>query len=371
MGTICIIATHYARTKKLFGAQTGFFEELSTMAMKDGHQIFIVDVDQFTKYSKPIKGFTFDLNHNCWKYIDCKRPFVLYDRSFPDINTYTENLPFPEIIERNFTIFNPIKATAIMNDKYQSLKLLEQSGISFPKTELIDSNVYDSELLKTKNRFVIKPRFGMKGNDVCFAEKRGLSLELNNTGEIVKIEHLHERFKGYVIQEQIDTLFSSNGKSADFRVLLQRIDGKIQAVGSYARTGDKNLPLNLACGGRIVSIEKWLYNTAFTHEKIEQTKEALNTVALEAGNFLCSRINGIFEIGMDFILDEDNKLWCLEANSKPARLGFKLLAMDKTTPLESQKYFTDVREQSMRNIIKFGQDLLSRLSSTIKLIQIQ
>ena len=358
MGSIYIIATHYASTKRLFGAQTGFFEELSTMAMKDGHQIFIVDVNGLTKYSKPIRGFTFDLNHNCWKYIDCKEAFVIYDRYFPGINTYTENLPLSGIREKDFTIFNPIKATEIMNDKYQSVRLLEQSGVSFPKTELIDSNVYDSELLNTKNRFVIKPRFGMKGYDVCFAEKSGVSLELNNTGELVKIEHLHERFKGYIIQEQIDTLFSANGKSADFRVLLQRIDGKMQAVGSYARTGDKNLPLNLACGGRIVPIEKWLYNTAIT-EKVAQTKEALNTDALEAGDFLCSRINGIFEIGMDFILDKDYKLWCLEANSKPARLGFKLLAMDKTTPLESQKYFTDVREQSMRNIIKFGQDLLS------------
>ena len=359
MGTICVIANHYKDTKRLFGAQTGFFEELSAMAMKDGHQIFIVNIKPFSEHSKPIKGYTLDLNHNCWKYTDCKTPFVLYDRYFPDTKTHVGSRPCPEISSKHFPVFNPLKATEIMNDKYESVRLLEQSVISFPKTELIDSNVPGSKLLNTKNRFVIKPRSGMKGHGICFAERRGVSLELSKTGELVKIEQLSDRFNGYVIQERIDTLLSSNGKSTDFRVLLQKKDGELKAVGSYARTGSNDVPLNLACGGRIVAVEELLRDTGMNQRRISQTIAALETKALKAGRFLCSIVDGIFEIGMDFILDRDYILWCLEANSKPARLGFKLLSMDKATPYETQKHFACVRKQSLRNIITFGSNLLT------------
>ena len=359
MGTICIIANHYKDTKKLFGAQTGFFEELSTIARRDGHQIFVVDINRFSERGHPITGYTFDLNHNCWKYTNCEMPFVFYDRYFPAKEDHIDHRPYPEITGKHFPVFNPLKATRIMNDKYESVRFLEQSAVSFPETELIDSKVYSSRLLNTKNRFVIKPRFGMKGRGIYFAERRGVSLELNITGELIKIDQLQERFNGYVIQERIDTLLSSNGKSADFRVLLQKKDGKLRVVGSYARTGDKNLPLNLASGGRIVSVEEWFTSTGMNNKEISQATGELETKALKAGLFLCSIVYGIFEIGMDFILDRDYKLWCLEANSKPARLGFKLLSMNKTTSSESQKHFAYVREQSLRNIIAFGSNLLT------------
>jgi hypothetical protein len=73
----------------------------------------------------------------------------------------------------------------------------------------------------------------------------------------------------------------------------------------------------------------------------------ISSVAMLIASQLEVACPGIFEVGIDFLLAKDRSLWFLEANSKPARYGFKVLAEDDQYSAELRRVHRLSREHRL------------------------
>ncbi|GIP20922.1 YheC/YheD family protein [Paenibacillus sp. J22TS3] len=184
----------------------------------------------------------------------------------------------------------------------------------------------------------LKPHSGTHGKMTLHIrqaeDSRGLTLigrDPNN-----KLIHKHfedraegaawvERFTGdraYIMQPYLE-LTSSDDRPFDIRVLVQKNEsGRWSFTGMAVRQGEKNaLTSNLHGGG--TALEPVGYLTQEFGETMAQ--EAISTIR-RLSSQIPDQLEGSFgrlaELGIDFGVDRQGKVWIIEVNSKPGRSVF-------------------------------------------------
>ena len=107
----------------------------------------------------------------------------------------------------------------------------------------------------------------------------------------------------------------------DVRVMVQKDEANTwQITGLAARVGMKSrVTTNLHTGGKATNLRKLLAECGFSDNKISEITENIKNLALKIAESIENHVQPIGEIGLDFIIDETDNIWFLEANSKPGR----------------------------------------------------
>lgn len=124
----------------------------------------------------------------------------------------------------------------------------------------------------------------------------------------------------FILQKGID-LINYGGNNVDFRAEVQRDgEGNLDIVGISARIAIKNSPITIHSSA--VKLDTFL--TDYLH----YPKEEMELKRVEIINFLhliyhaLEKVYGYFgEIGIDFGLDKEGKIWFIEPNAKTAKVS--------------------------------------------------
>lgn len=227
-----------------------------------------------------IEGYTFKTH---WIKSKRKYPDVIYDLS---LFAKSENLKADKIrhkLSETCRFINPLESIPRSYDKLLFSKIMQNSNLPHPETKKLNNNSLNL-MLKKFNNVVVKPRWGCRGNNIIFTSKK------------IPVK------KDYIVQEAIDVI-TSKCLPMYFRVLIQRnFQGKLVPLSIGARRGHP------CQGGDFIS-----------YRIQAKSKKRLINLALKTAKAL-EGTNKIGEVGVDLVLDRNNKAWVIETNLKTGHM---------------------------------------------------
>ncbi|WP_313996283.1 YheC/YheD family protein [uncultured Paenibacillus sp.] len=151
----------------------------------------------------------------------------------------------------------------------------------------------------------------------------------------------------YVAQPLLE-LTSPDGAPFDIRILVQKDGaGGWRISGAGVRIGlPGTATANLHGGGSARRLEPFL-TAAYGEPAARKLTARLREAALQAAGLLEQSFGRLSELGLDFGLEPDGRLWFIEANGKPGRMIFRLtgdgeaLRLSVLQPLAYARYLLD------------------------------
>ncbi|RAL26855.1 YheC/YheD family protein [Thermoflavimicrobium daqui] len=148
-----------------------------------------------------------------------------------------------------------------------------------------------------------------------------------------------DKLKNYLVQQGI-RLLKVNGRPVDFRVHMHKDStGKWKVVGIAAKVaGLGSVTTHVRTGGSVFTddlLKEILPNHA------QKVKEMLVQAAVEIAEVLEEKLSGpLGELGMDMGIDQNQRIWLFEVNSKPGRHIFHHPNL-REAGRQSAKYITE------------------------------
>jgi glutathione synthase/RimK-type ligase-like ATP-grasp enzyme len=202
-----------------------------------------------------------------------------------------------------------------------------------PETRLLGARSLEDMLCQYQEVF-IKPVNGSQGRNIVrlsAAESR-LTASFSSAGTAHEQKSFPDsaaflkwfepqlRRRMYLIQEPIQ-LASLNGRQLDFRVLCHKgPQNSWRATSAVARvSAEQQFVSNIARGGETMKPVKALSLVADRATAVQQAA-LMKELAIEAAGIISNASEGLVgELGMDIGVDQQGKLWIIEANSKPSK----------------------------------------------------
>lgn len=213
-----------------------------------------------------------------------------------------------------------------------------------------------SELLQTNKLVYIKPSYGSKGMSVY-------RVELTDKGDIhISMHSLAPTYicrKNEDIQEKLDKLLGPetylvqqgirmcqlDHQFFDIRVLVQKgIRGEWTVSAITCRVAYEQYFNTSMCEAVYDAAE--IFSRLFTPEKMNEILLSLHEISVKAAREAETHMGSLGELSVDFVLDEQSKLWIIELNGKPQKTLYDDLACLKhknliySRPLEYAYYLS-------------------------------
>lgn len=130
--------------------------------------------------------------------------------------------------------------------------------------------------------------------------------------------------KHYIIQQGVD-LIGVSGRPMDFRALLLKPDSEWSFMGIMGKQAVREQIVTNHCrGGSSVTFQEALKNAKeLEDEEIERLEKEMESLSQRIAETLSKRFYLISELGLDIGIDQDLKLWLIEANTRPQYNLFK------------------------------------------------
>jgi glutathione synthase/RimK-type ligase-like ATP-grasp enzyme len=147
-------------------------------------------------------------------------------------------------------------------------------------------------------------------------------------GNLQELERKLRSFMGskrYLAQQQIN-LLRKDGCIMDLRVMTQKNRiGKWTVTGNAFRIGKAgSITSNISGGGSVGDVQT-LLNLYFDKTQVKEIMNDIDFLALETARTMETRLGPTGELGIDIGVDQNGKIWLIEANLKPARKIFLLM----------------------------------------------
>lgn len=216
-------------------------------------------------------------------------------------------------------------------NKWNVYNLLIQSNLQMyiPDTFLFNGAEV-VELVEKHKLVYVKPTYGYQG-------KRVHRLELKENGDIhISIHSFAPRFicrKNEDIQQKITKLLGEtifivqkgirssqiDNKNYDIRALVQKdIIGNWTISTVVCRVANK-LYFNTGVYESICGADEILTRIIPQKEMKETILKSINDISVNAAQVLDTHMGLLGELSVDFVLDEEMKLWIIEVNGKPQK----------------------------------------------------
>ena len=306
-------------------------QKLSRLALEKGIFFYCFCLDRIDWENKKVEAFYFNPQSNAWESKPLPFPEVLYDMA-----TYPFDPEKRKIAKEANKSLRLIPDLQPINSKryfgkwetYKAVTFFEEAKACVPFTEQLTPLTLENFSSLNKPCFV-KSNYGSYGKEVFRVEKEGDQFICGTGGSNVEkwsfdtIDSLYsflneELGDNCIIQEAV-TLNTIEGRIFDMRVLAQKnLYGKWVISTINCRIASEGaIVTNYAQGSReaVFAPEDELPHPLLSWKKIRDFSYDM-LLALEA-NF-----GTLGEVGLDVALDEDGKLWLLEANSKPNTIGY-------------------------------------------------
>lgn len=331
-----------------FSGQTTFFADIACVAQEQGGELAVFDLAEAAKPYGPVKGLRFEVQERRWRETTEYLPYALYDRYFSEAEEIELHKHRRAALAGMHRLFNPPLARVMM-DKWRCGELVRQAGFRVPETALVEDLDGVRSVVAAGDAWVLKPRRGMKGQGIRFLCRHGENLTFMDSRAPAELECLPAAFPDYLIQRYVASLRTPSGHEVCLRALVQMEDDGPKMVGVYLRANEAFKPSNLASGGSVVALEE-LASAADCPGVRQAEIEACAVGIFEAAR---RHMAGLFEAGVDLIPAADG-LHFIEANSKPARLGLKLLERDARQPDAVRDANRAARRRSLLNIVAYA-----------------
>lgn len=347
------------------GERTLFFSKLLATERKVGAYVFLFGANHINWEEGTMDGYMFSDQGWCKKSLPF--PHVVYDR-LPNRRTEKHKLltETRKKMQQDYAIpwFNP----GFFNkwDIHQKLIIEENIVPYLPETDN-KITIERMEHFLAKYSFIyLKPVNGSLGlglYKIIYNREENLyyvrfkNEEFQNKlqrfssletllGTVMKKKNL----AGYLIQQGIH-LLKMDGSYVDFRVHTNKDEHGKWIVSAIAAklSGKGSVTTHLNSGGVVKTISE-LFPTEVEQQEVTQK---LTNASLLISNAIDTHLPGfIGEIGFDFGIDKEKKVWFFEANSKPGRSIFyhpKLRNEDMLTRKLSIEYAVYLTEKTIQH----------------------
>lgn len=185
------------------------------------------------------------------------------------------------------TVMNPASVIERTVDKFHTSALLENAGLSTPRTVVVQRMDDAMEAFQMMGDVIVKPLFGSNGKGIVRVNDEEIAYRVFRALELERAV--------YYVQETLPSL-SGHGTGRDLRVFIvgQRVVAAIWRSGDGWRT-------NLSRGA--------------------EAQKAELTPALEELSLAAARVMGAEYAGVDLLPTPDGKVYVLEVNGSPGWRG--------------------------------------------------
>nr|WP_246593678.1 YheC/YheD family protein [Evansella tamaricis] len=202
-----------------------------------------------------------------------------------------------------------------------------------PKTRQLKTRQDLTEMLNFASSIYLKPFWGKEGAGIIKVHKekgsyfityptdRGWQTKnVKTIDQLVELLHVRIQKRQYLIQQSITPLHHLK-TPVDFRILcIKNSLGEWQSCSAIARVGEDNKIVSNLSQGATQKKAISLLREFFPESEAVQIERFLHELAKHGAQVLDRETNGIYgELGFDFMLDNDIRVWILEVNIKPSK----------------------------------------------------
>lgn len=246
-----------------------------------------------------------------------------------------------------------IKKVWAAASKWKKHQILSTSSFIqrfLPQTDELDQQTL-WKYLEAFPMVYVKPVYGSGGYGLLKITKRGHAYEIqtNQIKRVCKDKYQLLQFikhfvhgKKYIIQQGID-LMSIEQHPIDFRVLLLKPQGKWEVMGIMGKLGKKEkIVTNYCQGAKAIPLPIAIKRSSMENEQVNTIEELLFDIGLEVAYLVSNEYKYVREIGLDIAIDSKEKIWIIEANTRP---NFKLFKYhpDKILYPKIYRYIRHIR----------------------------
>ncbi|WP_186579192.1 YheC/YheD family endospore coat-associated protein [Aquibacillus kalidii] len=325
--TLGVFIAGFDSENELLGPRTSLYEKMSQAGNKMGFQTVFFGHQHIFSNSKEIYAYYY--NKNKWQRKSLPIPTVIYNR-IPNrkIEHHPNVIEAKKILNKQATLFNQ----NFFNkwEIYERLMKNPDCSYLLPKTILHPSYKKIATLVEQHGLY-IKPIHGSRGEGIVKCSKLDTGelechyyiKEKPQVNRYINIDafftqHFPNGLKGYVAQEEIPLLKKRNS-AIDFRVHVNKNDRNNWEVTIICAkfAGKGSLTTHVQRGGSLHLVDE-----LFSKEETKRITNKLSTTAVDLSYKLEQALEeNVGEIGYDFGIDQEGKIWLFEANSKP---GFSI-----------------------------------------------
>lgn len=340
-----LLMQRWSDPERPFGALTPFARTVSRLAKSEGVSVLVIDPDEVNLRAPRVHGLRL-MPGGSWAPAAGPFPDVVWNRCFRrDQDDLLQGLQRRGVL--------PVNEPGLT--KWEAHQLLRADALlqdHLPETCLLKDGQEVTELLARHPVLFLKPVAGSVGRGIIRAsgQPTGLiRLEYisNETGEQRVTEAsprqlarwAKERRGSYIAQQGLD-LVVFYGRAADVRVLMQKDgEGRWQLTGMGARvaapgrftsnlhTGGSGVPLSLLAGAVFPGDTE-------SQERLQMEFQAL---AARTATLVESALGAMGELGLDFGVDRQGRIWYIEQNAQPGRSLFEHLGREDLSELAHRR----------------------------------
>lgn len=321
--------------------EPAFFRSLGEAALRLGVMLYVFARDGW--HSEAGELYAYHWQNGDWRRLRSPLPDIVYDRAFY-VRT-ADRLSSAAALAQIRAVKPHIRLNGNLPTKLEVYRALRQdAGLAslLPATELCTGSSLLEQWLKAHPEGVLlKPAAGMQGRGVIHMKRDpqcgAVSVSGRTLGNTVFAKSFPDRGSWlrwtehrlrqapHAVQPYLQ-LRTLDGHPFDIRALMQKNErGRWALTGIAARRGLPNgLTSNLHGGGEAARAFGLLCAN-FGKPVSERLLEQIHTISEYTAEMLESRFGRFAELGFDFGVEQDGKLWLLEANSKPGRSSLRLI----------------------------------------------
>jgi hypothetical protein len=335
VGSFGILCSHKSGDPPF--SEQHYCRRLSQASTKYGISVVVL-CPQSIQTHHQISGYIF--RQGGWKKAIVPLPDIIYDRCFHKQKGDTR------AISKMLTSSSIHKPSILwargLPGKWQVYNQLKMDPTLFPHLPLTSyysgSESLIENLITYQGQVFLKPQAGSQGKRTLHIQTSQCSKRFiikgrdHHNKEFIQIldtetegltwVHQFICHRPYIIQPYLH-LLNKQGHPFDIRVLMQKDgEGRWMLTGMAVRTGQHGgITSNLHGGGTATSVLPFL-TQEFGTAPAEQMMTVLHKLSSSIPPILESYFGRLGELGIDYGIDKEGKVWILEANSKPGRTSF-------------------------------------------------
>jgi hypothetical protein len=275
-----------------------------------------------------ITGYYWHKTKKGWRRKDFSFPDVLYIRCGID-ERY--NQTFTELC--NMIIKNHGELiTHYRFDKWRLYKIMSKDPViknHLPMTRTVKQPNDIKRILQRYKVVYLKSHIGRMGKNVLRVEPRPFGgyqysfyrseqLTVRTVSDFQSLMNVVNKFfrgRKYLIQQGIE-LLKFNNRLIDMRAELQHSgDGSVEIVGISVRYGQPHSPITTH-GNVLTFNDFFIKKMGYSKEQLEAFHSVVQKYLISVYEFIDNNYGKYAEMGIDFAIDKNKKIWFIEANSR-------------------------------------------------------